>query len=76
MATIRCEDPTLSTNLLPAAINQAQYSLLGTAFLCFECSEEVASLVIKSDNDASLQISIIEPETKNTTTATACTREF
>ena len=61
MATISCDDPTLSMNLLPAATRQEHYSLLGTAFLCFECSEDVASLVIKSNDDASLQISIIEP---------------
>ena len=42
--------------------HQARFSLLGTAFRCFECSDDIASLVIESDDAAQLQISIIEPE--------------
>jgi hypothetical protein len=36
-------------------------SLLGTAFHCFECTDEIATLVLTSDESAQLQISVIEP---------------
>ena len=57
---------SLRFDRLPAAGKQAQFSLLGTAFRCFECSEDIESLVIESDDTAKLQISIIEPDTRVT----------
>ena len=36
-------------------------SVLGTAFQCFECSDDVSTLVIESDESAQLQVSVIEP---------------
>ena len=61
------EHMSLHFDPLPAAGNQAQFSLLGTAFRCFECSEDIGSLVIESDDAAKLQISIIEPDARVTT---------
>jgi len=61
------ERMSLRSDPLPAAGNQTQFSLLGTAFRCFECSEDIGSLVIESDDDAKLQISIIEPDARVTT---------
>ncbi|MEJ7595010.1 MAG: hypothetical protein WKF77_26080 [Planctomycetaceae bacterium] len=65
---------SLRFDQLPASDNHLQFSLLGTAFRCFECSEDIASLVIESDVAAQLQISIIEPEANTATIATAVTR--
>lgn len=55
-----CEPGSLRFDRLPAVGNQVRFSLLGTAFRCFECSEDIGSLVIESDDEAKLQISIIE----------------
>lgn len=56
------EHQSLRLDRFSAASHQARFSLLGTAFRCFECSDDIASLVIEYDNAAQLQISIIEPE--------------
>lgn len=41
---------------------QSQHcSILGTAFQCFECSEDIETLILTSDESAQLQVSIIEP---------------
>jgi len=71
-----CEHRSLRFDLLPAGRNQARFSLLGTAFRCFECSEDIESLVIESDDAARLQISIIEPEADIDTMASSATRHF
>ena len=72
MATTTVENRSLSVDSLPADRCRQQYSLIGTAFRCFECSDDVASLVISCDDTAQLQISVIEPE-RNTTTMTSVT---
>jgi hypothetical protein len=56
------EHNSLHLDQFSAASDQAQFSLLGTAFRCFECSDDIESLIIESDDAAQLQISIIEPE--------------
>ena len=71
-----CKHRSLRFDLLPAARNHARFSLLGTAFRCFECSEDIESLVIESDEAARLQISIIEPEADIDTMAGSATRHF
>ena len=74
--TTSCEQRALRFDVLPATGNPSQFSVLGTAFRCFECSEEIGSLVIESDAGAKLQISIIEPEAHISTMANAVTRHF
>ena len=68
------KDRSLRFDQLPAADNHLRFSLLGTAFRCFECSEDIASLVIESDDAAQLQISMIEPEAHIATMTPAMTR--
>ncbi|MBC7967739.1 MAG: hypothetical protein H7Z17_17640 [Fuerstia sp.] len=58
------EHNSLRLDRFSAASKQTRFSLLGTAFRCFECSDDIASLVIESDDGAQLQISIIEPEAR------------
>jgi len=72
--TNSCRNQTLHMDQLSAADNHAQFSLLGTAFRCFECSADIPLLVIKSDDAARLQISIIEPEARITPMATCAVK--
>ncbi len=72
--TNSCRNPTLHMDQLSAADNHAQFSLLGTAFRCFECSADIPLLVIESDDAARLQISIIEPEARITPMATCAVK--
>jgi len=52
----------LGVETISTDFDHEQFSLLGTAFQCFECADDVASLVIESDASTQLQISIIEPD--------------
>jgi hypothetical protein len=62
---------SLRSDIISADFDHEQFTLPGTAFRCFECSDHVASIVIQSDASAQLQISIIEPI--NDTPATIAT---
>ena len=70
------EHRSLRFDSLPAVGIQARFSLFGTAFRCFECSEDIESVVIESDVAARLQISIIEPKADISTMAGSATRHF
>ena len=50
-------------------------SILGTAFHCFECSDDIATLVLTCDKAAELQISIIEPAVRDDHVARAAIGE-
>lgn len=60
----------LHFDLLPAPSIPVKFVVLGTAFRCFECTEDIESLLLESDDAAKLQISIIEPGMDMTTTTT------
>jgi hypothetical protein len=64
MAAMPVQHPPLHADDVSTGNNREQFSLLGTAFRCFECPEDVSMLVIESDVAAKLQISIIEPDTR------------
>lgn len=66
MAEVSVKHQPLHTDFVPAGHRQEQFSLLGTAFKCFECPEDFSMIVIESDVAAKLQISIIEPDTRVT----------
>ena len=68
------ENQMLHTDRLPVAGSNTRFPLLGTGFRCFECSEDVGTLIIESDDAARLQITIIEPEAHITTMANAATQ--
>ena len=66
----------LHYDLLPAPGIPVGFSLLGTAFRCFECTEDIAFLLLESDDAAKLQISIIEPEMDISTITTGVASHF
>ncbi|MCA9009996.1 MAG: hypothetical protein KDB01_09635, partial [Planctomycetaceae bacterium] len=66
MAEVSVKHQPLHADFVPAGNEQEQFSLLGTAFKCFECPEDFSMIVIESDVAAKLQISIIEPDTRVT----------
>ena len=68
------ENQMLQTDRLPVAGSPARFPLFGTGFRCFECSEDIGTLIIESDDAARLQISIIEPKAPITTMANGLTR--
>ena len=55
----------LSVEKIDADFESKYCSLLGTAFHCFECSDDIATLVLTSDEFAELQLSIIEPAVRD-----------
>jgi len=55
----------LSVEKIEPNFESKNYSLLGTAFHCFECSDNIATLVLTSDELAQLQISILEPAVRD-----------
>ena len=72
MATTSGNSEPLKVVAIAANFDGMRYSLLGTAFCCFECSDDISELVIESDDSTQLQVSIIEPfarDSKNTNTA-------
>jgi len=56
----------LSVEKIAPDFESKHCSLLGTAFHCFECSDDIATVVLTSDESAQLQISIIEPGVRDT----------
>ena len=61
IASINNDTECLSVAKIAAHVESKHCSLLGTAFQCFECSDEITTLVLTADERAKLQISIIEP---------------
>lgn len=51
----------LCVEKIESTLESQHRSILGTAFQCFECSDDIETLVLTSDESAQLQVSIIEP---------------
>ena len=56
----------LCVEKIAANFDNQRCSLLGTAFHCFECTDEIETLVLVSDESAQLQVSVIEPAVRDT----------
>lgn len=67
MATTSGNSEPMTVHAIAADFDGMRYSLLGTAFCCFECSDDISELVIESEDSSLLQISIIEPITRDST---------
>ncbi len=65
IASITNDADCLSVEKIEPNFESKHYSLLGTAFHCFECSDDIKTLVLTSDELAQLQISIIEPAVRD-----------
>lgn len=65
IASIQNDTESLSVEKIEPDFESKHCSLLGTAFQCFECADDIATLVLVSDESAQLQISVIEPAVRN-----------
>ena len=65
IASITNDADCLSVEKIEPNFENKHCSLLGTAFHCLECSDDIKILVLTSDEMAQLQISIIEPAVRD-----------